>query len=189
MAAEQAAGNDSSIQIPIDIGMNLRDFSCQSSDPHILDCAPTFSPDGSGSACASGLKAAVECSPGYPLTLRIYNPFEDVMPTDRVLKIGYPVIDTPSGAGYICDKHISEEVVPMLCKTLGLPFSKKLPAGLFGNPDSATDTLFVMEKLTCSGEERSVFECDLGPYGDHGCSAGQTLSVACAEDELSLIHI
>ena len=179
---------NSSIQIDLDIGMHLKDLDCQSSDPHILDCDPTFDADGLDQVgCPNGLRAAVECSPGYPLTLRVFNPIEDEIPPGKVVKIGYPVIDTPVGAGYLCDSQMSDEVVPMICKSLGMPLSRKLNPGMFGNPDPAADPLLVMDKITCSGDERSIFECDLGPYGDHQCSMGQVLTILCAEEEADLM--
>ena len=62
---------------------------------------------------------------------------------------------------------------------------KKMPRGIYGNPEASGRgrPLFVMRRISCSGSERSVFECDLGAWGDHSdCADTETLAVSCAKD-------
>lgn len=160
----------------------LHGVSCgsKSEEPHILDCANYAN----GTVpCTTG-PASVECSPGFPFTLRLFTgPLGRYLPPETELAIGYPVIDTPSSPGFICDRHLNDEVVGIVCKALGYKYGRKLPSGLYGHPEVGKDLLFVLEKLSCSGDERSIFECQLGPWGAHKCGEAEILSVACANDK------
>ena len=86
----------------------------------------------SESTCPSG-PAAVECSPGYPMTLRLFNPVDDrVSPGSSAsndpdatgtpgLTLGYPVVDTPERAGHFCDagrdgQRFSRDTVSVMCR-------------------------------------------------------------------------
>ncbi|XP_059099279.1 uncharacterized protein LOC131893304 [Tigriopus californicus] len=160
----------------------LHGISCgsKSEEPHILGCSKY----GNGSTPCTKGPAAVECSPGYPFTLRLLTgPMGRNMPPEAELAVGYPVIDTPSSPGFICDRHLNDEVVGMICKALGFKFGRKLPSGLYGHPQVGKDLLFVLEKLACSGNERSIFECQIGPWGAHKCDEAEILSLACANDK------
>ena len=56
-----------------------------------------------------------------------------------------------------------------------------MPPSIYGNPQSPDRPLFVLKRLHCSGAERSLFECEMGAWGDHDdCADAEILSVACA---------
>ena len=165
---------------PTNYPIRLGNVSCSSTDPHLLDCSHTFAGESRLIGCSGA--AAVECSPGFPLTLRIENLLEDKIPPDE-LTIGYAVIDTVDKPGYICGGKVNMPSATVICKTVGFSYGLKLPNGIYHKPQHQ-DPLYVMDRITCGGEERSVFECQLGPWGDHRhCGGGEkVLSVACSDD-------
>ena len=80
------------------------------------------------------------------------------------------MIDTLDKPGYICDRDVNDKVPEIACKTLGLNgggAAKKMPRSIYGNPQSPGRPLFVLKRLRCSGGERSLFECEMGAWGDH----------------------
>jgi hypothetical protein len=101
----------------------------------------------------------------------------------KLFNIRYPVIDTASKPGYICDRGIGKNVPEMICTSLGFKGGgMRMPTGVYGNPEAPNRPLFVMQKIACSGKERSVFECDLGAWGNHAdCQDEEILAVACAK--------
>ena len=58
----------------------------------------------------------------------------------------------------------------------------KLPAGFFGSPSSSSPPYFVFEAVRCLGNESSVFDCDLSPWGVEGCHQDDILAVLCSDD-------
>ena len=59
----------------------------------------------------------------------------------------------------------------------------KLPAGFFGPPSSSSPPYFVFEAVRCLGNESSVFDCDLSPWGVEGCHQDDILAVLCSDDQ------
>ncbi len=77
-------------------------------------------------SCPSG-PAAVECGPGYPMALRLFNPVDDRLgldperPGNSPLSLGYPVVDTPEQAGHFCEAGrdgagFGPEVIGVMCR-------------------------------------------------------------------------
>ena len=99
------------------------------------------------------------------------------------------MIDTLDKPGYICDRDVNDIVPEIACKTLGFDggAAKKMPPSIYGNPQSPGRPLFVLKRLRCSGGERSLFECEMGAWGDHDdCAEAEILSVACASSSDNL---
>ncbi len=75
---------------------------------------------------------AVECGPGYPMSLRMFNPADDRLlsgsppvdpasPDAPALTLGYPVVDGPDRAGHFCDRcrdgeGFGPEAIKVMCK-------------------------------------------------------------------------
>ena len=57
-----------------------------------------------------------------------------------------------------------------------------MPAGYFG-PPSSSQPFFVFEAVRCLGNESSVFDCSLSPWGVEGCHHHDILAVMCANDK------
>lgn len=58
-----------------------------------------------------------------------------------------------------------------------------MPAGIFGNPTSGKPT-YVLEAITCYGNETNVFDCELSPWGVEGCDDSDILAIACSQQKL-----
>ncbi len=179
--------------------LRIKDLNCDTDkEPHILDCDYTLA-EAASDTCQE--VAAIECSPGFPLTVRPHNhPLEGRTPEDeKTLVWAYPAIDTPGHTGFICDRDgdsVDQEAVEALCRKLGFPIGLKLPGGIFGKPSFGdAETLYVLDRIQCAGipggAGQSVFDCGLGPWGDHECPEGQILSLACAfdGDDLRFDHV
>ena len=65
---------------------------------------------------------------------------------------------------------------------VGYSFGSKLPYSMFGNPEFPRKPFFVFDKIDCVGEESSVFDCNLAPWGVHGCRQEDILGVVCSHD-------
>ena len=61
----------------------------------------------------------------------------------------------------------------------------KLPAGYFG-PPSSSQPFFVFEAISCLGNESSVFDCDLSPWGVEGCQDHEILALLCGDEKYLL---
>lgn len=107
-----------------------------------------------------------------------------------VTVIGYAAIDSPTEAGFICDRNgssVNQEAIEVMCRNLGFRYGRKWPHGIYGDPrsligfDEDQAVRFMFAKMNCFGDESSVFECDLGPWGEHECTDEELLTVACSQ--------
>ena len=90
--------------------------------------------------------------------------------------------------GRICDFNFDNKDADVICKMLGFPkalkaLAKSADEDLYGPAPS--DIGFVLENITCTGNEDSIFECPHpGEWEVEGCDADQIAGVQCATSKL-----
>ncbi len=60
--------------------IHLSSLGCASDDPHVMDCKHK---EEASPSCTKS--AAVECSPGFPFTMRMHNNMANIIPPDQVI--------------------------------------------------------------------------------------------------------
>ncbi|XP_023326594.1 uncharacterized protein LOC111700015 [Eurytemora carolleeae] len=152
--------------------------SCTGTETHILDCKTNYTE--SGLSCDS---VWIECSPGFPLRLRLDNPLPTLSFSEVGLGIGnstagYPVVETTGAPVYICNSGTNHLVPGLVCRSLRFQQGSRLSPALFRRIET-TPPVFGFQYVRCLGEESSVFSCDLSPWGVHGCKSEDLFTVLC----------
>lgn len=83
--------------------------------------------------------------------------------------------------GYICDDKFSILDAAVVCKELGFPLGA---LDIKGNSHFAKDieentTFYLMDDLTCTGNESTILDCDFNGWGVHDCGNKEIAGVIC----------
>ncbi|XP_074104804.1 uncharacterized protein LOC141531154 isoform X2 [Cotesia typhae] len=81
--------------------------------------------------------------------------------------------------GQVCDDNFGMLDAEVICRELGFELGalELHLGGFFGNMDPPTR--FMVDQLTCRGNETSLRECDFDGWGVHNCSPEETAGVVC----------
>nr|XP_038035105.1 deleted in malignant brain tumors 1 protein-like isoform X4 [Anas platyrhynchos] len=83
--------------------------------------------------------------------------------------------------GSVCDNHWDMEDAKVVCRQLGCGAPISAPGwAKFGR---GYDPIW-LEKVTCSGTEAALSECEAQTWGVHNCHHGEDASVVCSEPEV-----
>ncbi|XP_068519858.1 deleted in malignant brain tumors 1 protein-like isoform X1 [Anas acuta] len=83
--------------------------------------------------------------------------------------------------GSVCDNHWDMEDSKVVCRQLGCGAPISAPGwAKFGR---GYDPIW-LEKVTCSGTEAALSECEAQTWGVHNCHHGEDASVVCSEPEV-----
>ncbi|XP_050302204.1 uncharacterized protein LOC126740288 [Anthonomus grandis grandis] len=83
--------------------------------------------------------------------------------------------------GYICDDQFSLTNAEVLCKELGFKLGALEVKGnsYFAKDLLENNTQYMMDDITCIGNETSLMECDFAGWGIHNCADKEIVGVVC----------
>ncbi|NXG93238.1 HIPL1 protein, partial [Stercorarius parasiticus] len=85
--------------------------------------------------------------------------------------------------GTVCDDGWSLHAATVVCRQLGFPYvvraSKKAEFG------EGTSLRILLDDVQCSGQEKTLLECDHADVGTHNCSHEEDAGVVCSREEVA----
>ncbi|NXA27494.1 HIPL1 protein, partial [Ibidorhyncha struthersii] len=85
--------------------------------------------------------------------------------------------------GTVCDDGWSSPAAAVVCRQLGFPYvvraSKKAEFG------EGTSLRILLDDVQCSGQEKTLLECDHADVGIHNCSHEEDAGVVCSREEVA----
>ncbi|NXV26410.1 HIPL1 protein, partial [Rissa tridactyla] len=85
--------------------------------------------------------------------------------------------------GTVCDDGWSSPAAAVVCRQLGFPYvvraSKKAEFG------EGTSLRILLDDVQCSGQEKTLLECDHADVGTHNCSHEEDAGVVCSREEVA----
>ncbi|NWQ88873.1 HIPL1 protein, partial [Burhinus bistriatus] len=85
--------------------------------------------------------------------------------------------------GTVCDDGWSSPAAAVVCRQLGFPYvvraSKKAEFG------EGTSLRILLDDVQCSGQEKTLLECDHADIGTHNCSHEEDAGVVCSREEVA----
>ncbi|NXY73827.1 HIPL1 protein, partial [Glareola pratincola] len=85
--------------------------------------------------------------------------------------------------GTVCDDGWSSTAAAVVCRQLGFPYvvraSKKAEFG------EGTSLRILLDDVQCSGQEKTLLECDHADIGTHNCSHEEDAGVVCSREEVA----
>ncbi|XP_009635175.1 HHIP-like protein 1 [Egretta garzetta] len=85
--------------------------------------------------------------------------------------------------GTVCDDGWSLPAAAVVCRQLGFPYtvraSKKAEFG------EGTSLRILLDDVQCSGQEKTLLECDHAEVGTHNCSHEEDAGVVCSREEVA----
>ncbi|NXJ32000.1 HIPL1 protein, partial [Ciconia maguari] len=85
--------------------------------------------------------------------------------------------------GTVCDDGWSSPAAAVVCRQLGFPHvvraSKKAEFG------QGTSLRILLDDVQCSGQEKTLLECDHADVGTHNCSHEEDAGVVCSREEVA----
>ncbi|NXV92684.1 HIPL1 protein, partial [Calonectris borealis] len=85
--------------------------------------------------------------------------------------------------GTVCDDGWGLPAAAVVCRQLGFPYvvraSKKAEFG------EGTTLRILLDDVQCSGQERTLLECDHADVGTHNCSHEEDAGVVCSREEVT----
>ncbi|KAF1519367.1 HHIP-like protein 1, partial [Eudyptula minor] len=85
--------------------------------------------------------------------------------------------------GTVCDDGWSLPAAAVVCRQLGFPYvvraSKKAEFG------EGTSLRILLDDVQCSGQEKTLLECDHADVGTHNCSHEEDAGVVCSREEVA----
>ncbi|XP_009465788.1 PREDICTED: HHIP-like protein 1 [Nipponia nippon] len=85
--------------------------------------------------------------------------------------------------GTVCDDGWSSAAAAVVCRQLGFPYvvraSKKAEFG------EGTSLRILLDDVQCSGQEKTLLECDHADVGTHNCSHEEDAGVVCSWEEVA----
>ncbi|XP_035184184.1 HHIP-like protein 1 [Oxyura jamaicensis] len=85
--------------------------------------------------------------------------------------------------GTVCDDGWSSAAAAVVCRQLGFPHvvraSKKAEFG------EGSSLRILLDDVQCSGQEKTLLECDHAEIGTHNCSHEEDAGVVCSQEEVS----
>ncbi|NWX80002.1 HIPL1 protein, partial [Alca torda] len=85
--------------------------------------------------------------------------------------------------GTVCDDGWSLPAAAVVCRQLGFPYvvraSKKAEFG------EGTSLRILLDDVQCSGQEKTLLECDHADVGMHNCSHEEDAGVVCSREEVA----
>ncbi|NXV16156.1 HIPL1 protein, partial [Cepphus grylle] len=85
--------------------------------------------------------------------------------------------------GTVCDDGWSSPAAAVVCRQLGFPYvvraSKKAEFG------EGTSLRILLDDVQCSGQEKTLLECDHADVGTHNCSHEEDAGVVCSQEEVA----
>ncbi|NXT39249.1 HIPL1 protein, partial [Pelecanoides urinatrix] len=85
--------------------------------------------------------------------------------------------------GTVCDDGWGSPAAAVVCRQLGFPYvvraSKKAEFG------EGTSLRILLDDVQCSGQERTLLECDHADVGTHNCSHEEDAGVVCSREEVA----
>ncbi|XP_071494585.1 scavenger receptor cysteine-rich domain-containing protein DMBT1-like [Diadema antillarum] len=146
----------------------LDDMECTGKESHLAVCPyPGFGNDN----CNHNEDAGVICSPKpYKLDIRLVNGSSDNEGRVEVLFEGK--------WGIVCDDNWDILDANVVCRMLGYVGALEAPCcAKFGRGSG----YFLLDDVTCTGEERNFAECRHAPFETHDCSPYEAASVVCID--------
>ncbi|NXT51417.1 HIPL1 protein, partial [Pluvianellus socialis] len=85
--------------------------------------------------------------------------------------------------GTVCDDGWNSPAAAVVCRQLGFPYveraSKKAEFG------EGTSLRILLDDVQCSGEEKTLLECNHADVGTHNCSHEEDAGVVCSREEVA----
>lgn len=85
--------------------------------------------------------------------------------------------------GTVCNDGWSLPAAAVVCRQLGFPYvvraSKKAEFG------EGTSLRILLDDVQCSGQEKTLLECDHADVGTHNCSHEEDAGVVCSREEVA----
>jgi hypothetical protein len=83
--------------------------------------------------------------------------------------------------GYICDDKFGLRDATVACKELGFHMGAAEVKGnsFYGPTATPNDTFYMMDDVTCSGNETRLMDCDFSGWGVHNCLGQEIVGVVC----------
>ncbi|NXU48192.1 HIPL1 protein, partial [Turnix velox] len=86
--------------------------------------------------------------------------------------------------GTVCDDGWSTSAAAVVCRQLGFPYvvraTKKAEFG------EGASLRILLDDVQCSGQEKTLLECDHADIGTHNCSHEEDAGVVCSREEVSV---
>ena len=81
-----------------------------------------------------------------------------------------------SSWGTVCDDYFNNTDATVVCNMLGFPSGIARTNAYFGRGNGS----IWIDNLSCTGHERSIFDCEYSGWGLHDCSHSEDAGVECS---------
>lgn len=86
--------------------------------------------------------------------------------------------------GFICDDKFGMRDAEVVCRELGFSLGAlEVRGNSYYAKEISNNTFYLMDDVTCFGNESSLRDCDFNGWGVHNCMAQEVVGVVCKTPE------